>query len=312
MKTSAIDIRQIRIFIAVVQSGGFSAAQDVLGLAQSTISTEISSLETRLGYKLCKRGRSGFSLTPQGNAVMKEAAGLIGAISQFEMNVMHSARHDLGAVRMAIIDNLVGDPNCPIIDGLDRFHQRTEGRALLAIDILGPHEIEEGVRSGKIDLGVGIFLSRDRALAYHSLYTEKDILVCGKRHPLYALENDLEMFAKIRDAEKVVRRFLLLDDFLFLSDKRESVTAEVDHVEAAALLILAGHHIGFLPAHYAEQWIATGEMRVLMAKSFVRQSRISLVHRSNHMKLSPLTRMLVQEMMRHTSHTAMHGSNIPN
>ena len=61
-----IDIRLIRIFMAVVEAGGLSAAQLELNLALSTISEKVSALEKRFGMKLCQRGRSGFELTTAG------------------------------------------------------------------------------------------------------------------------------------------------------------------------------------------------------------------------------------------------------
>ncbi len=45
---SDLDLRLLRIFACVVRCGGFSAAQGELGMGQSTISTHIASLETRL------------------------------------------------------------------------------------------------------------------------------------------------------------------------------------------------------------------------------------------------------------------------
>lgn len=273
----------------------------MLGLAQSTISSEIAALETRLGYKLCRRGRAGFQLTSQGEAFVREATTLLEVLSQFEANVSSHARHGLGTVRVAMIDNLVSDPNCPLVNALDRFHRHTEGRAHLIVSVLGPEEIEQNVRSGKIDIGVGIFSEPDPSLAYHNLYGERDVLVCGRLHPLYPIENNLALFGRIRSAEKVVRNFLRLKDFFFLSDQQDSITAEVDSVEAAAFLILAGHHIGFLPDHYAQRWVENGDMRILMEGSYTRRSQITLVHRSDRAKLSQPARMLVQEILTNTS-----------
>ncbi len=301
MRTSAADIRQIRVFLAVVQCGGLSAAQDMLNLAQSTISSEIASLEAHLGYTLCQRGRAGFRLTAQGEGFIREATALLAAISQFETNVVRPSNNGLGRARIAMVDNLVSDPKCPLIAALDRFHQRTEGRAHLVIDVLGPADIEQGVKSGKIDVGIGIFSEPESALAYHPLYTERDVLVCARSHDLYDVSNDLDLFARVRTAQKVVRSFLRLDDFFFLSDQRDSITAEVDSVEAAAFIILAGHHIGFLPDHYAQRWLESGDMRVLAERSYTRQSQITMVHRSDRAKLSSLARLLVQEILRDTS-----------
>lgn len=303
MRTHDVDIRQIRIFLAVVQCGGFSSAQDLLNLAQSTISTEVAALEKRLGYVLCRRGRGGFQLTPQGEALVADATVLMAAMDQFEANATKHKREGLGSVRIAIIDNLISDPSCPLVGALDRFHERTKGRTHITLDVLGPLDIEQGIASGRIDLGLGIFAEPVPQLTYRRLYTEHDVLVCGKKHLLYDVTDNLELFSQIRSAQKVVRSFLRLQDFFFLSDQRESITAQVDSVEAAAFLILAGHHVGFVPEHYARRWIDAGEMRILAEQSYTRRSEISLVHRQDRARTSGSARILLEELIADTSKT---------
>src|SRR6201994_2356029 len=65
-KISDGDIRLLRVFCAVVRCGGFAAAESELQLGLPSISRYIKDLETRLGVRLCRRGRVGFSLTEQG------------------------------------------------------------------------------------------------------------------------------------------------------------------------------------------------------------------------------------------------------
>lgn len=60
-----IDLRLLRVFRAVVESGGFAAAELELNVGRSVISRHIKDLETRLGLALCRRGRGGFALTPE-------------------------------------------------------------------------------------------------------------------------------------------------------------------------------------------------------------------------------------------------------
>ena len=177
--------------------------------------------------------------------------------------------------------------------------------------MLSPGESEIGIAAGKLDVAVGIFDARLPQLAYRALYTERDILVCGRRHPFYSETSDLDLFAKVRTAEKVVRSFLKLQDFFFLSDQHDSITARVESVEAAAMLILAGHHIGFLPDHYAKSWIAEGEMRVLLEKSYTRRSKIEVLHRKDTSKLNAVAQSLIEELTRHTSEAPMEGFQLP-
>ena len=55
--------------------------------------------------------------------------------------------------------------------------------------------------------------------------------------------------------------------------------ATVENIEAAAILIISGAYIGFLPEHFAEQWVKTGEMRRLGASTLDLSSPFEVVTR---------------------------------
>ena len=69
-QVSDFELRLLRVFKVVVESGGFSAAESALGITKSAISQHMSDLEKRLGLRLCQRGRSGFALTDEGAEVL--------------------------------------------------------------------------------------------------------------------------------------------------------------------------------------------------------------------------------------------------
>ena len=69
----AADFRLLRVFVTVVERGGFAAAEVPLGLSLSTISGQMKALETRLGLTLCTRGRAGFRRPDAGEAADAEA-----------------------------------------------------------------------------------------------------------------------------------------------------------------------------------------------------------------------------------------------
>ena len=74
------DIRLLRIFHTIAVCGGFSRAQAKLNLSQSSISTHMSELETRMGTRLCERGHGTFELTDDGRAVLMAAEKLFAAV----------------------------------------------------------------------------------------------------------------------------------------------------------------------------------------------------------------------------------------
>ena len=64
-----VDLRLLRVFKSVVECGGMAAAELELNIALSTISRHVKDLEIRLGLVLCRRGRGGFGLPPEGQQV---------------------------------------------------------------------------------------------------------------------------------------------------------------------------------------------------------------------------------------------------
>lgn len=88
---STADLKLLRVFVAVVHSGGFSAARTELNVSQPTISIKISDLESRLGMRLCDRGRGGFKLTAEGQRVYEASLNLFRSLDTFGWRWMPSA-----------------------------------------------------------------------------------------------------------------------------------------------------------------------------------------------------------------------------
>ncbi|MGW0393064.1 LysR family transcriptional regulator [Streptomyces sp. NPDC003042] len=58
--------QELRILVAVAETGGFSAAAGVLGISQSAVSHSVRGSEAKIGAVLFERGRGGASPTPAG------------------------------------------------------------------------------------------------------------------------------------------------------------------------------------------------------------------------------------------------------
>ena len=97
-----VDLQLLRLFVSVVECGGFSAAQGELGLSQSSISQQMARLETRLGYRLCSRGKSGFRITPKGEQLLIATRGLFESIEAFRHQSNGVAGRLIGEVRLGL------------------------------------------------------------------------------------------------------------------------------------------------------------------------------------------------------------------
>ncbi len=279
VRLAGVDIKQLRIFLAVAECGGFTAAEDVLNISQSTISAHISSLEKRLGYRLCRRGRAGFELTDRGAALREQSVRLIEAMSDFEDHARALKGKLVGRLKIAMIDNLITDPMCPIVPALRSLNASEAGSPRISIDVISPSEIDDAVAIGRSDIGMTIAETRLPTLTYIPLYHETDVLVCGRGHRLFDMRGAANIKRALRNSNKAVRSFLETEDAYLLGGNEESISASVTNIEAIALLVLAGTHIGFLPEHYARIWVDKGDMRILHPETFNRRTVVSLVHR---------------------------------
>ncbi len=91
-------IDQLRIFIRVAHSGGFTLAADQLGLPRPTVSLAIQQLEARLGTRLFNRTTRRMSLTQDGDALLERAIALV-ADSE-ELQFRHQGRVLTGRLRV--------------------------------------------------------------------------------------------------------------------------------------------------------------------------------------------------------------------
>lgn len=287
-----IDLRLLRVFRAVVEAGGFSNAQVVLNVSQSTISTQMAQLEARLGVTLCHRGRSGFSLTEEGEACYRHVVELFKSINTFQ-NHADALRGELdGVLRVAFLDNVVTDPASPLRELFARFVRLPGNRVRLSLEVLTPQDMERRLLDRSLDVAIGIFYGRLPGLEYRALYRETDSLVCTRGHPLASICEPNALRTAVPAARKVMRGFLGSLEFATPESQASSFDAVVTNVEAAVHLILTGEYIGFLPRHYSRTWIDCGELVELLPCHFLRHSEFSLVTRVTEVRQRALQALL--------------------
>jgi DNA-binding transcriptional LysR family regulator len=283
---SDIDVRLLRVFRAVVEAGGFANAQAILNVGTSTISTQMSQLETRLGYVLCHRGRGGFRLTDKGEALYRLVIEFFQSVHNFEMQAGELRGGMNGQLRIGFIDNIVSDSHSPFRPAVARFREQPHNKARLLLEVLSPQELERGLQEHRIDVAVGVFYSRLPGLSYEPLYLQREVLLCNRHHPLAAIRDEGELAAALPASHKVLRSFLGTQEFPFASPGGAMI-ASISHIEAAALLILTGNCIGFLPSHYAKPWIDSGELIELLPHQLYRDTQFSIATRAEQMRPPP-------------------------
>ncbi len=254
-----VDIRLLRVFATVVECGGFSAAEVELNISRAAISLHMADLERRLGLRLCRRGRAGFLLTDEGRLAHEAALRLLAGLESFrsEINTAHGRLR--GALNIGITDNLVTLPQMRVTNAL-RGLKRQAPEVQVNIRMIPPNEIERGVLDGRLHVGVVPARRALPGLARYPLYAEESRLYCGRGHPLFD-----------RPAAAVTRAAVEAADAVAPTQAHPphalNTTATATDREGVAFLLLTGCYVGFLPVHYARQWVERGAMRALLPDS---------------------------------------------
>jgi DNA-binding transcriptional LysR family regulator len=274
-----IDIRLLRIYRTVVESGGFSSAEVELNISVSAISIAVADLEKRLGMRLCQRGRAGFSLTDEGSEVYQAVLQLLASLEDFKTQVNSITAQLKGELNIGITDNLVTMYNHMRVTNSLAALKAQGPDVRINIRMMPPGEIEKSVLDGRLHVGVIPDIKHLSGLDYIDLYDEESHLYCGHRHSLFAPSRNNKLTTTLINQQDAVlpTTAVPLANKAQLQKMRSAATA-TDR-EGAAFLILSGQYVGFLPTHYAEAWVDKGRMRPLLPAVFNYRTRYAAITR---------------------------------
>jgi DNA-binding transcriptional LysR family regulator len=170
-----IDLRRLRIFLQVVESGGVTAAADRLAVSQSDVTFHVKQLERELGVSLLAReGRrvvpteAGLVVARSGQAVLNEMYSLQRAVADF--------RHGrAGAIRLGA-SMTIGDYLLPPL--VAAFHAKHPGiRVTVRVD--RTPTICDAVRDGDLDFGYVVLGNSSDQLVTEPVYQDELVLLAS-------------------------------------------------------------------------------------------------------------------------------------
>lgn len=252
------EIRLLRVFRAVVECGGFAAAERELDVGRSTISRHIQELERRLGLRLCRRGRAGFALTEDGAQVHGSALALLQTVDGFRARIQDLRAELAGRLSIGLFDKTVTNPRAQVSAAIGAFRKIAPQVALdIAVDTI--QGIEAGLLSGRFDVGIVPIHRSAEQIESFPLFDEDMFLYCGRGHALFGLPAGAPALADLRGHAYA--------GLAFQSPNMEAMhefglrrQAGADDQEAIATLVLSGAFLGFLPDHYAAAFVRAGQL----------------------------------------------------
>ncbi|MDN7126880.1 LysR family transcriptional regulator [Pseudidiomarina terrestris] len=260
------DLKLLKVFRTVVECGGFSAAETELGIGRSTISIHMNSLETRLGLRLCQRGRQGFSLTREGQAVFNAILTLTDAHDEFQ--------HQLAQINQ----DLSGELILLAADQLDAPRQRNIAKAIgkitaeapqlhIHFDLLPLQQIELALLKNQAHVALMPGYRRIDGLSYTPAFSTPIYLCCGAEHPLFA-RPDTELDDPLLAGFDAIHPGININPEGRKLLQRLNTTARAYQFDSRLSLILSGAYLGFLPDAIAAPYLASGELRYIRPDTY--------------------------------------------
>jgi LysR family transcriptional regulator, transcriptional activator for bauABCD operon len=287
-----IDLRLLRIFVTLADSGGFNDAQVQLNLSQSALSTHLASLERKLGGVLCERGRRGFRLTEFGQTTYAAARQLFSDIEAFDARLGRGRERLSGRLRLAIVDGVVSSPDLSLQGAIGRYREDAPD-VYLDLDLATPRDLERLITEGSRDIAIGPMSQKAPGITYVPFAREPHALYCGSGHPLFARRDESIDRPAVEQAAFSVRGYLHFDDIYRANHPRPSAT--VMHMEAQVMMILSGSLIGFLPRHIGDDWAGRGLMRAVRPDIYSFSSQHFIGYRAQEAG-RPLVQAFVQHL----------------
>ena len=151
---SVLEIRQLRAFLALVEQGSVTAAAQALGLAQSTVSEALSSLERGVGAAvfLRRRGSHELALTVAGEALVPHARAILRSVDAAHVAVAGATKGARARVTIATNESLSTYVLAGPLDAVRRAWPKTT----FEVSVLTCAGVRAGVEAGEYDLGFAL------------------------------------------------------------------------------------------------------------------------------------------------------------
>lgn len=273
------DLRLLRVFISVVEHGGFAAAEKGLGITRSTISVHMSNLETRMKLKLCLRGRGGFSLTEDGQSVYRAVIDLFDSLNDFSLHVGTLGKELSGELVILCADQLDSTKQKKLADVIEFIHEKSPNLHIV-LDGDSISNIEKLLLKDKAHIGIFPGYQQVEGLNYIPLSSEPIYLCCGKKHPFFNIV-DAEINKDDLSSVSAIHPGIDIDYAGREQLKKLNLNAKAYQFYTRKAMILSGKYIGYMPQNYIQQELNAGDIRIIQPSVHTYQFNLSLVNKKS-------------------------------
>eukprot|EP01030_Chromulinospumella_sphaerica_P018793 gene18793-18665_t len=164
-----MNLRQLEVFQAVLQTGNMSAAARLLCITPSAVSKAIAHTELQLGYRLFLRTPSGLTPTPEAQVLATESTGIYRQLDALRRTARNLAASDSGDVRLAAIPSITHE----FLPRLLHYHALQHPQVGVEVRTIHQDQMTQALLTRSVDFGLGFYQHPHPQVA-------SDLLVSGQ------------------------------------------------------------------------------------------------------------------------------------
>lgn len=253
-----MEMRPLRYFAAVAETGHMTRAAEQLGIQQPPLSQQIKALERQLGLQLFKRHPRGVTLTDAGRQFQVEAQRMLGHMAALEARMQRVAQGEEGVLAVGFTSSAAAHAFVP--QALRAF-RHARPRVQLQIGEHNAAELTESIAAGRMHCGLlRVPVDRPAGLHFETLLREPVMAALPVDHPLAARPGRgrrLTLAQLCSEGLILVRRpgapglYAELLALCRAQGLAPRVVAEVDRMMTNLNLVAAGVGLSVVPASMA-------------------------------------------------------------
>lgn len=243
-----MNLHQLNVFRAIVETGSFSKAAAELCIAQSAVSYHIKLLEAEVGDPLFLRVKTRVYLTEAGKMLWKHVEKIFQAVEDAKRDILQRGQHQSGELHFGLGVSSLSDQ----LPGFLKHLKEICPRASFNVVMGSPPQILESILANKVDLGIVSLPVDSHDFATVPLFYEEEAMVV-----ITHKESSLAGKTEISPQELVGLPLILynkstttrssLDQFFHDAKVTPFIFMEVDREETILSLVKSGLGATILP-----------------------------------------------------------------
>lgn len=281
-----MELRQLRYFVAVAETGNISTAANKIYLTQPALSRQIKALENEIGQCLLERRAHSVHLTPVGEGLLREARELLQHADQVLERVRTAGRGV--RLRVGYAPSLASGILSVAVENFTQAHSD----AKVELFDLSTVEMLAGLESNKLDIIVTVASdTKTRGFKWTRLVRAPWKLAVNPKHPFARRQ-------RVTPAEVASEPLLvfcqrdfpeyweMVTGWLSEHRARPRITGEYDGVESLMAAVEAGQGVALVTARTAHLFRGRAQLKTL--SDAPKPLCIAAVYRADRVDHKPL------------------------